>query len=219
MPVSRITPSVGSKGRYTLSLPWTANAAKLYECEAIRSFDDIYELGVDVYQEYYVPMGLLDNTVVSGNLFLFKEQRDANVCIITLRSTDDGEYIYVPDSYIANSPNGNVKPYSHIVLSVNCGPLPDYLDLSALKSDLSDMAKGYLGITTPGSLVLENRAASTNQPTALEADALETARTAAVTIKKSFQQLYLEEVAKNQRNTQIIAALTQKLIDAGVFPP
>lgn len=219
MPVSRITPSVGSKGRYTLSLPWTANAAKLYECEAIRSFDDIYELGVDVYQEYYVPMGLVDNTVVGGNLFLFKEQRDANVCIITLRSTDDGEYIYVPDSYISNSPVSNVKPYSHIVLSVDCGPLPDNLDLTALKSDLSDLAKGYLGITTPGNLVLENRAASTNQPTAIEADALETARLAAVTIKKSFQQLHLEEVAKNQRNEEIIAALTQKLIDLGAFTP
>ena len=173
MPVSRITPTIGSKGRYTLSLPWTANAAKLYECEAIRSFDDIYELGVDVYQEYYVPMGLVDNTVVGGNLFLFKEQRDAKVCIITLRSTDDGEYIYVPDSYISNSPVSSVKPYSHIVLSVDCGALPDSLDLSALKSDLSDLAKGYLGITTPGNLVLENRAAATNQPTAIEGDALE----------------------------------------------
>ncbi len=219
MPVSRITPSVGSKGRYTLSLPWTANAAKLYECEAIRSFDDIYELGVDVYQEYYVPMGLVDNTVVGGNLFLFKEQRDAKVCIITLRSTDDGEYIYVPDSHISNSPVSSVKPYSHIVLSVDCGALPDSLDLSALKSDLSDLAKGYLGITTPGNLVLENRAASTNQPTAIEGDALEVARLAAVTIKKSFQQLYLEEQAKNQRNEEIITALTQKLIDLGEFTP
>lgn len=219
MPVSRITPTIGAKGRYTLTLPWSANAAKLYECEAIRSFDDIYELGVDVYQEYYVPMGLVDNTVVNGNLFLFKEQRDADVCIVTLRSTDDGEYIYVPDSYITNNPTINVKPYSNIVLAVDCGPLPDNLDLSALKSDLSDIAKGYLGITTPGSLVLEHRAASTNQPTALEADALEAARTAAVTIKKSFQQLYLEEKAKNLRNEEIIASLTQKLIDAGVFPP
>ena len=219
MPVSRITPTIGSKGRYTLSLPWTANAAKLYECEAIRSFDDIYELGVDVYQEYYVPMGLVDNTVVSGNLFLFKEQRDAKVCIITLRSTDDGEYIYVPDSYISNSPVSSVKPYSHIVLSVDCGALPDSLDLSALKSDLSDLAKGYLGITTPGNLVLENRAASTNQPTVIEGDALDVARLAAVTIKKSFQQLYLEEQAKNQRNEEIITALTQKLIDLGEFTP
>ena len=53
------TPPLRARGRYVLRNPWVANPGKLYTNMAIRTFEDVYELGTDVYETYYVPMDWL----------------------------------------------------------------------------------------------------------------------------------------------------------------
>lgn len=213
--MAKKTPPIGAKGRYTLKSPWVANPGVLYECEAIRSFDDIYQLGSDVYNEYYLPMGLMDGADFEGTPFSFSTEKSLDPNIITLRGSD-GTFIYVPDTYILSYPSMDGVRYSRMVISIDLGSLPDYVDLGPLKTSLANLAQQVIGAVPD---VDEHRAASTNQPTALEHDALEAARVAAISITQTDHQKYLQEVQKNALKTQTIAALVSRLQQLGDLPP
>lgn len=204
------TPPLRARGRYVLASPWVANPAKLYTTVAIRGFEDLFTLGIDVYNTYYLPMGLIDGQ--SG--FSFSAEQANKADIITLQS-DDGEVIYVPDTYIQSYPNMGEVKYSHVVLSISLGPLPDQNDLTNVKAVLADQVAQVYGITPT---VVEHRAASTSNPSATEHEALEAARVAAITVLETDHAKALRFQAQNVLLNQKIVALTN-LLKAHHIPP
>lgn len=176
--MAKKTPPLLAKGRYTLRTPWSANPLVLYTCKAIRTFDDIYKLGIDVQKTYYIPMGLSDGSIITSPAFSFQTEKAQQPNIITLHG-DDGSVIYVPDTFIESYPNMAEVRYSRMVLSIDLGALPDYLDLTAIKTAVSNLVAQTSGVVAQ---VIEHRAAATENPTALQHEILETNRLAAITL-------------------------------------
>lgn len=208
------TPPLRARGRYVLRAPWVANPAKLYTTLAIRTFEDVYELGFDVYDTYYVPMGLINGEVVGGSPFSFSVEREQQPNIITLES-DDGDIIYVPDTYISSFPNMGEVKYSHAILSISLGPLPDTNDLSFVKGALADLVAQSYGVVPT---VKEHRAPSISNPTASEHQALEAARTGGITLLETDHAKVVRLQGEKALLNAKIATLTAILQANGLLP-
>lgn len=203
----KLTPPLHAYGRYVLKAPWSANPSVLYTCAAIRSFDDIYKLGKDVYNTYYVPMGVTNGAVIGGSAFSFESEKLLRPSIITLLG-DDNTVIYVPDTFIAKYPDLADVKYSHMVLSISLGALPDYLDLGALKTGIAGVVAQTTGVVAT---VIEHRAPSTNNPTSTQHDILEAARLAGITTNETLTARLLRTEQALQVAQQKIQALTIQL--------
>ena len=94
--MAKITPPLLAKGRYTVRAPFEVKETSIYTCIALRKFEDIVELGEDVYQTYYQPFGL--TTAV------YQLDVRAGAVIVTLQDPY-GEVLYIPDTYILTYPN------------------------------------------------------------------------------------------------------------------
>jgi hypothetical protein len=97
-----------TKGRFVVTAPWSFSPAVIYECIAIRSFEDVYKQLIDVYEAFYKPMGLIDGV----NGFIFSDEKAKAPNIITLIGSD-GTVNYVPDTYIQAFPVMSDTPYHH----------------------------------------------------------------------------------------------------------
>lgn len=148
----RVTPTINVKGLFELRAPWQAVPGRLYQVLAIRAFDDIYRLGIDVYRTYYKPMGLIDKslepTETPTTPLDFEAEIKDNVHIVTLVG-DDGQYIYVPDSYIVSYPRNDTIPYQHVVLSVSLGALATDVDTAPIEDEIKEMIRARFGIAEP----------------------------------------------------------------------
>lgn len=162
------TPPLHARGLYQLAAPWSLTAGKVYECVAIRDFADFVEKGRDPFTLYYNPRGL--------SQAVYEADKAAGANIITL-VCDDEPVIYVPDTYILAYPNmGNVA-YNNVVLSINLGAVPDFLDLEFLKDQIVGVVTDVIGVTGE---VKEHIAPSTGVVTQEEHDVAEVARQAAI---------------------------------------
>lgn len=198
------TPPLHTRGRYTLKQPWVTDAATLWECIAIRSFDDIYKLSVDVFTQYYQPKGLTQTDVATDN--------KNRVNIITLRD-DAGNVMYVPDSYILAYPSMDGVVYSHVVLSLSLGALPDYLDLSFLGTQISNICSDAVGHVPE---VKIHKAASAGSVTPEQHEELEAARLASVKLLTTdYAKLKAAEATINELN-QKVANYEQIMIAKGL---
>jgi hypothetical protein len=204
-------PTLYSSGIYTITAPFNAllsNAALRLTCLAIRSFEDIYNEGEDVFTRYYQPAGVEES--------VFKSHAAAKVSIITL-AKENGEQIHVPDVYLTNAPTGSSVPYVHTVLSISLGNIPEGLNLAFLITQLQNVTSDVIGKeatvavhvapTTDGVAVTPAQHAS-----------LETARNAAIELRET-------DYAKNLRlqqtiDTQMfkIGQLQQIIIDNDLLP-
>lgn len=213
--MARFTPPLESKGKISLRAPWSANPNVLYTCKALRAFDDIYKSGRDVYTVYYVPMGLTNNsTTYTPSPFDFESERRDNVLIVTLVG-DNGDVIYVPDSFIGTQPDATEVVYSHIVLSASIGAVPDNLDLSALKTQIANLIQGTLGLTPT---IQESRLPSLNNPTTVQHAIMEGARIGGITLTETDRARAerLQADATLIRNQ--VTTLTQILRDNNLLP-
>lgn len=201
----RLTPPIGTKGRYTLSPPFEALPTVAYTNIAIRSFKDIEELGEDVFANYYEPM-LLEKTAY---------QRDARegALIITLDDSN-GNVIYVPDTYIASFPNMGDIQYQHVVLSISMGAIPMYLPLDNIKQMISTLVSDSTGVT---SVVSEHIAPSRGVVTPEQHELKEIARTAAITMRSNDRALLLAEKEKRIAIEEKYAVLFQFCVDKGLL--
>ena len=204
-----MTPPLNTTGRYITKSPWELPATLIYECIAIRSFDDIYKLGIDVYDTYYVPMGLINSPT-----FTFSEEKAAKANIITLRGSD-GSIIYIPDTYILSFPNAGTVKYHHVILSVSVGALPEYLDLSSLHREIENLASGKIGTTVS---VKEMVAPTTDQPTTENHEILEAARVGSITSYENDYTRVKKEEAKSALLQSKIDAMTAILKANGLMP-
>ncbi|MNE31197.1 hypothetical protein D3C80_1247490 [compost metagenome] len=137
----------------------------------------------------------------------------ANVAIVSLTSATQAP-IYVPSSYILSFPGLTSFNYQNVVLSLSLGPLPDTLDLTFLKTQISTTVAAVIGVPPT---VFENVAATTGVVTPEQHDALEAARQAAVTNQTTDYARYIEERDKRIVLETKLAALEALMISKGVL--
>lgn len=199
----KITPSIGSKGIFQLKTPFTIPTTKTYTCHAIRSFKDIYEDEVDVFTEYYEPFGLTSTD--------FDRDVAEDASIVTLVSSDN-EFVYVPNTYILAIPNMSDVNYQRLVLSIDFGLLPEYVDLENIKDELASVASKVVGKEPT---VNVHVAATSGLITPEQHQVLEAARLAAIEFDTTNYGKYLKQVQINNELMTRIAILQQICIDNG----
>jgi hypothetical protein len=137
-----ILPNLGAAGIWTLNAPFNAllQTNVSYKCMSVRLLSDIIATGTDPFSAYYEP----------NNLTQAQYQSDvaANASIVSLQASG-AAWVYVPNTYIAQMPNPNNIPYRSIVLGAMLGPLPDSLDLTYVKSAVSNAIQDAIGVASP----------------------------------------------------------------------
>ncbi len=180
--VMSLTPPIGASGIYKLKAPFATllRPNVSYRCAAIRRFSEIIESGDDPYEEYYQTVGLSEQTYLkdSGN----------NEAIVALVSDAD-HWVYVPTSYVESYPNQGGFPYQGLVLGVPLGPVPKYMDLTAVRHAIKDIVRDMLGIDVNPSYVAVTEIEYLNQT---DHDRLEAARVNAMAESGTDRQRYLQ---------------------------
>jgi hypothetical protein len=132
-------PPVGTSGVYTLSGPFTTKlrANTSYRCEAVRRVADLLEMGVDPFEEFYEPIGLSRATY---------DMDLANMVSIVSLASESNHWLYVPSSYITGYPNINGISYTALILGVQLGAVPNYMDLSGLHAAIKEIVQDTIGV-------------------------------------------------------------------------
>lgn len=195
--MANFIPSIGVKGLYHLLSPFdTALLPNVpYECTAIRSMSELVASGIDPQATYYTPAGLTTAIYLSDTA--------AQVRIITLQS-DSGIPVYVPSTYLNTFPDIGGVPYTTLVLAINIGAIPDYLNLAYLKSKIAATVLENLGI------VSEVKTVVVSQPTILSQAThatVEAAREAIVGVVSTDYARYLAAAAQRDSALKKIVEL------------
>lgn len=201
----RRTPPLLARGIYQLKEPWNALGSKVYICYAVRSFKDLYELGKDVYSEFYKPKGL-DRTV-------FENDHQENAAIVTLIS-EDNDVIYVPDTYILSFPDMGEVVYQRVIMSVDFGILPDYLSFDFTMQELAATGSDVIGKSPITSLHV---APISGAVTPDEHQTLESSRLANIATQDTDRALYLNQLRVNDDLVARIQSLEQILVNNGLI--
>ena len=199
------TPPMYTKGRFVVTAPWSFSPTVIYECIAIRSFEDVYKQLIDVYEAFYKPMGLIDGV----NGFIFSDEKAKAPNIITLVGSD-GTVNYVPDTYIQAFPVMADTPYHHVALTVSLGALPEYVEVDLVAREVSDLVSAKIGTNATASIGV---APLSSQPTREQHETIETARLNAI---KTFEN-NVTQIAKLQAENALLKskldAATQVLLN------
>lgn len=202
-----MTPPLNAKGVYTVNQPFQLVASTLYSCKAIRSYADLIDSGVDVYNVYYVPNGLTQQQ--------YQADLTAGANIITLMS-DTSPTVHVPDTYIVAFPSMDNIPYSEVIMALSLGPLPDALDLSFAQQQIADAASNSIGVEPTVQIFL---VPTTGVMTSEESAAAETARQAAITNRTTDYAALLAAQQDLATLQSKYATLSQIAISKGIFNP
>lgn len=133
-------PPIGTAGIFDLRAPFSAKlqANVSYRCEAVRRVSDLLEVGVDPYEEVYLPNSISRD--------IYEQDLLNNACIVSLQSSS-GHWVYVPTTYINSYPNINGVAYRVMVLGVELGPVPEYMDLTAVRVAVQNVVRDTLGVS------------------------------------------------------------------------
>lgn len=202
-----LTPPIGSSGIFQLGSPYAAllQSQVTYTCDAVRKMSDIIKLGIDPHTQYYLPHSL-DRTVYETDL-------QNGESIVSLRS-NGGHWVYVPTSYVLSYPNANGIPYTALVLGINIGAVPNYLDLSAVKARIVDLVRETIGVS---STVTQVAISPTKSLPQTDHNAVEAARVANITATKTDRALMLE--MKTQRDALLQRNQELEAYIASLSPP
>ena len=207
----RMTPGLYSTGKYTVRSPRLIDADTIYTCIAIRSFDDVYQKGEDVYETYYEPYGIVNGVSVDGRPFDFELETANNPNIITLQNKFGALY-YVPDTFITSYPNQTDVIYSQRILSVTLGPLPIDLDISNITAEIADLVTDKLGIANP--IVRENSVPVLTNPSYEEHLSMERSRKAAIVRNESLREQLIaaqKQISRLQAKVVVYEGIFQQL--------
>lgn len=142
---TNLIPTIGASGVWTLLPPFNAllTQSASYACLAIRKLEDIIAAGGDPYQQIYAPR----EGTTPGSL---QDQYDSDlangICIVTLQSSS-GATVLVPTSFIQSFPASGGVPYTNLIMGVDLGAMPDYVDLTFLKQQIANLVKTTVGLT------------------------------------------------------------------------
>jgi hypothetical protein len=201
----RRTPPLLARGIYQLKAPYMASPTKVYICYAIRSFKDLYELGKDVYSEFYSPYGLSQAD--------FSADREENAAIITLIS-EDNQIVYVPDTYILSYPDMGDVGYQRVILSVDFGILPDYLSFDYTKQELAGVGSKVIGKAPDIELHV---APISGAVTPDQHETLESSRLANIELQTTDRAKYLNQLRINEAMVERLKTLERLAIDNGLL--
>lgn len=202
------TPPLHAKGVYQVELPWTIAADTIYECIAIRDFNDYMEAGQSVFDLFYAPKGLV--------LADYQTDKALGANIITLDSPTHPT-IHIPDTYITAYPDLGHVAYKNVVLSISLGAIPDGLSLLFLKDQIQGAVSDVIGVISAD--VKEHVAPFTGVITPDQHAALETAREAAIVNRTTDRAKVIALTAEKILLQEKIAALEQIVLDAGLVTP
>lgn len=200
------TPVLNSKGLFKLRLPYIADPTVIYTVIGIRKFNDFTETGKEVFENVYQPVGLSE-TDFNNDLLL-------GASVVTLTSAKLPT-IFVPDTYIEEYPGLDFVAYNHVVLSLSLGAIPDKLDLTFLIDQIQGIVSDSIGVIAN---VKQHIAPSTGLITSDEHDALEIARTNAITNRVTDWAKVLQMQSDITDYQAKIATLEQILKDNNLIP-
>lgn len=204
----KLTPELYAKGFFEFSLPWVAKQGITYECLAIRSFEDIYKLGIDVYTKYYVPVGLKNGQPMGATVFDFDKESKLYPNIVTLKGAD-GSMLYIPDTFITKIPDKSLVPYSEVVFAISLGLLPDEEDLSGLQSEVAELIAARANIEATVNIC---RVSTLVNPTVEEHRLLEALRLGTPPQVRPNTMILLEQAQEQLKDRDLKIALLTKLI-------
>jgi len=200
------TPTYLATGSYVLTSPFTIDNQLSYTCKAIRSFEELAEQERDVFALVYSPVGLTKADMANDQA--------AGASIITLYHAESDDFIYVPDTYIAQFPTADNVPYSRIVLALEVGPLPDTLDLTLLTDAVIADAGAVIGVTPTATLV---RIPTQGIVSQADHEAMEAIRAAAVTRNQADYVRLSDALIKIDELTAANQRFVTMLIEAGII--
>lgn len=142
---TNLIPDLGTSGVFSLTAPFNnalmANAS--YTCISIRQLEDIIAAGGDPYTQYYQP-----REQTSGDLQAqYNADLGNGVCIVSLQQSS-GAVVYVPSSFVASYPSKGGVPYTNLMMAVDLGAMPNYVDLTFLKQQIANLVKDTVGLTS-----------------------------------------------------------------------
>ena len=133
-------PFIGTKGRFKFKEPFNhvLNDNAIYTVASIKSFDNIIDSGLDVYETIYQPVGLTEDVFT-------KAYTDGKVNVIELVD-ESGKYFNVPSDYITSVPDINGILYRDKMMVIDLGYLPDNYVFDDVKSAVSELVKLMVGV-------------------------------------------------------------------------
>ncbi len=135
--MTSVIPQIGLKGRWEVKAPFFVTPGTLYELGAIRSFVDLENNSINVFETFYGTAGLTKD--------ITERDRRAGVMILSLLSDTQGP-IYIPSSYVTAYPALDSKAYHHVVLSASLGALPVTLSLDFLVTQVAKVISDTIGV-------------------------------------------------------------------------
>lgn len=187
--MAQFIPDIGCTGAYVLRAPFDTiiKANTSYVCRAVKTFNDIIGEGEDPFELYYDSVGLTQSN--------YDSDAAASAVIVSLQA-GTGEWVYVPSTYIVSFPLVNGTKYHAMMLGVSIGAVPDTMDLTAVKNKISDDVLNIIGIRPT---MKEVAVSAISILSAEDAQRVEAARAARITIVKSNATNYQEASARADR--------------------
>jgi hypothetical protein len=214
MAYPQLTPSHRARGVWKLRTPFAVVTDVEYTCIAIRTFDDMYNDGIDPYKEIYVPVGLSDGVAIGTETFSFAQERLLGINIISL-ADPKGQVYHVPDNYILSYPTTSGILYEHFIMSASLGALPSTIDMTDAQTAMKQSIKDSFGVDAT---INVHRVSTLTSPTYEEHLELERIREAAKKIDNTLVAKNEELERKLTLANDTVQTLTQILIDNNLMP-
>lgn len=131
--------TVGMKGVVIATAPFDSiiNKRLIHQCIAVETINGLLAKGFEPYTDVYERFGISEDQ--------FNVDADSDVRIITFQSAT-GEIHSIPEIYIQELPDANGVPYRCVMLGISLSAIPDAMDISYLKAEISDMIFNYAGV-------------------------------------------------------------------------
>lgn len=132
-----VIPQTGLQGRWEVKDPFVVRPGTLYRLEAVRSFTDLENNGINIFETYYGPMG------IARDVFN-KDKRDGALLFSLLSATEAP--IYIPSSFVTAFPSLDSIQYHHVVMSASIGALPVTTSLDHLETQVANVISDTIGV-------------------------------------------------------------------------
>lgn len=144
--MSNVIPPINTVGIWKVKLPYTVKATIPYWLIAIRMFEDITLIGLDVYKTFYEPY-IKEGDLIPGtsDTFSFQNEIKKEARILTIQS-EAGETLYIPSTFVDQFPDTEIVLYRPMILSINLGLFRDDTDYSILVQALEETCIANTGV-------------------------------------------------------------------------
>jgi hypothetical protein len=196
-----IAPPISLRGIWTLADPFVLVPNTIYTVEAVRTFDEMLKLNVDVLGRVYTPVGL-DKAAFDADVAALAK-------IVSLTSPGQPT-VYVPTTYITSMPDDTAVSYDYVVISAPLGAVPTTLisGIQQLLDTIADDCSDLIGIRPVVSISV---APSAGTVTADQHRINEENRLAAIRNRTTEHAENLKLTAENEKLRLIIQDYEKKL--------